>query len=77
MRNSDRVDPGSGVTICHRVYARVGLLGNPSDGFFGKTISLSLANFCAEVGHHKDSLVSFAFKCSITLVLNMFEQRCR
>jgi glucuronokinase len=34
--------------ICHRVYARIGLLGNPSDGFFGKTVSLSLANFYAE-----------------------------
>jgi glucuronokinase len=33
---------------CHRVYARIGLLGNPSDGFFGKTVSLSLANFYAE-----------------------------
>lgn len=28
--------------------ARVGVLGNPSDGFFGKTISLSIANFWAE-----------------------------
>jgi hypothetical protein len=28
----------------------VGLLGNPSDGFYGKTISFSLANFYAEVG---------------------------
>ncbi|XP_071806247.1 uncharacterized protein [Asterias amurensis] len=30
-------------------YARVGLMGNPSDGFHGKTISLSVANFWAEV----------------------------
>lgn len=29
-------------------YARVGLMGNPSDGFFGKTISLSIANYWAE-----------------------------
>jgi glucuronokinase len=36
-------------TISSRVYARVGLLGNPSDGFYGKTISFSLANFFAEV----------------------------
>jgi glucuronokinase len=36
--------------ITSRVYARVGLLGNPSDGFYGKTISFSLANFYAEVG---------------------------
>ena len=28
---------------------RVGLVGNPSDGFHGKTISLSVANFWAEV----------------------------
>ena len=35
--------------ITSRVFARIGLLGNPSDGFFGKTISLSLANFHAEV----------------------------
>eukprot|EP00659_Diplonema_papillatum_P004524 gene4524-7005_t len=32
-----------------RAYARVGLLGNPSDGFNGKTISLSIENFWAEV----------------------------
>ena len=33
-----------------RAYARVGLMGNPSDGFYGKTISLSIKNFWAEVG---------------------------
>eukprot|EP01061_Rhynchopus_euleeides_P004282 TRINITY_DN13546_c0_g1_i1.p1 TRINITY_DN13546_c0_g1~~TRINITY_DN13546_c0_g1_i1.p1 ORF type:complete len:685 (+),score=267.27 TRINITY_DN13546_c0_g1_i1:138-2057(+) len=32
-----------------RAYARVGLLGNPSDGFHGKTISLTIKNFWAEV----------------------------
>ncbi|KAJ3027763.1 UNVERIFIED_CONTAM: hypothetical protein HDU68_003158 [Siphonaria sp. JEL0065] len=30
-------------------YARVGLMGNPSDGFFGKTISLLIKNFHATV----------------------------
>nr|XP_045582385.1 probable glucuronokinase 2 isoform X1 [Procambarus clarkii] len=34
--------------ITMRAYARVGLMGNPSDGFHGKTISLSIANFWAE-----------------------------
>lgn len=29
--------------------ARVGLLGNPSDGYFGKTISCAITNFRAEV----------------------------
>eukprot|EP00040_Diaphanoeca_grandis_P030246 m.178400 g.178400 ORF g.178400 m.178400 type:complete len:622 (-) comp31938_c0_seq1:184-2049(-) len=38
------VDP----IVC-RTYARVGVLGNPSDGFFGKTISLSIQNFWAQV----------------------------
>ncbi|MBD3373750.1 GHMP kinase [candidate division KSB1 bacterium] len=32
-----------------RAYARAGLAGNPSDGYFGKTISVTLRNFYAEV----------------------------
>ena len=32
-----------------RAYARAGLLGNPSDGYFGKTISISVRNFGARV----------------------------
>jgi glucuronokinase len=32
-----------------RAYARAGLAGNPSDGYFGKTISVSIKNFYAEV----------------------------
>ena len=35
--------------ITSRVYSRIGLLGNPSDGFQGACLSLSLANFWAEV----------------------------
>jgi len=35
--------------ITHKAYARVGLLGNPSDVYYGKTISFSLANFSATV----------------------------
>eukprot|EP00041_Stephanoeca_diplocostata_P031207 m.966573 g.966573 ORF g.966573 m.966573 type:complete len:667 (+) comp23912_c0_seq54:101-2101(+) len=38
----------TGQIVC-RTYARVGVLGNPSDGFFGKTISLSIQNFWAQV----------------------------
>uniref|UniRef100_A0A6Q2XCR0 Uncharacterized protein n=1 Tax=Esox lucius TaxID=8010 RepID=A0A6Q2XCR0_ESOLU len=30
-------------------YARVGLMGNPSDGFNGKTIAMTISNFWAEV----------------------------
>ena len=32
-----------------RAFARIGLLGNPSDGYFGKTISTTIRNFNAEV----------------------------
>jgi glucuronokinase len=30
-------------------FPRVGLVGNPSDGYFGKTISFAFSNYCAEV----------------------------
>ncbi|HNR68253.1 MAG TPA: GHMP kinase [bacterium] len=32
-----------------RAYARAGLAGNPSDGYFGKTLSVTLKNFYATV----------------------------
>jgi glucuronokinase len=35
--------------IREKAYARAGLVGNPSDGYFGKTISLVVRNFSAEV----------------------------
>jgi len=35
--------------IRKRAYARAGLLGNPSDGYNGKTISIIVRNFWAEV----------------------------
>lgn len=35
--------------ITYRSYARVGLMGNPSDGFNGKTIAMTISNFWAEV----------------------------
>ncbi len=35
--------------ISTHAYARAGLIGNPSDGYFGKTISISVRNFRADV----------------------------
>jgi glucuronokinase len=35
--------------ITKRAYPRVGLIGNPSDGYFGKTIAFTFSNFYAEV----------------------------
>ena len=43
--------------ITRRAHARVGLVGNPSDGFFGKTISVSVENFWAEVAIHESDTV--------------------
>ena len=37
------------ILIRKRAYARAGLLGNPSDGYNGKTISLSVRDFWEEV----------------------------
>ena len=38
-------------------YARAGLLGNPSDGYFGKTISISVRNFGAHISlYHSPEL---------------------
>jgi glucuronokinase len=46
MAHDDGADVGA---ITHRAYARIGLFGNPSDGYFGRTISCSIQNFYAEV----------------------------
>ena len=35
--------------IRKRAFARAGLIGNPSDGYFGKTISIVVRNYWAEV----------------------------
>lgn len=32
-----------------RAYPRGALIGNPSDGYFGRTIALTFSNYCAEV----------------------------
>jgi glucuronokinase len=37
------------MTIYASSYPRIGLIGNPSDGFFGKTISLTFSNFQSRV----------------------------
>ena len=49
-----------------RAYARVGLFGNPSDGYGGKTIALTIANFWAEatIALRKD-YVWCRIRCSI------------
>lgn len=43
-----KIDENSGA-ISSRVYARIGLLGNPSDGYYGRCISICIENYYAEV----------------------------
>ena len=50
--------------LSRRTYARVGLLGNPSDGFFGKVIGMTVTNFFAEV--------SLLWLCPLTSLDNEF-----
>lgn len=38
-------------------YARAGLVGNPSDGYFGKTISVSVRNFAAKVSLYESEKI--------------------
>lgn len=41
-----------------QAYARAGLIGNPSDGYFGKTISLIMRNFAAQAICYESPMVA-------------------
>lgn len=45
--------------IKKRSYARAGLVGNPSDGYFGKTVSFAFRNFWAEVTLYETPRMEF------------------
>ena len=40
-------------------YARAGLVGNPSDGYFGKTLSFTFSNFSAKVTMYETPEIGF------------------
>ncbi len=42
-----------------RSFARAGLLGNPSDGYFGKTLSFAFSNFSAELTMYETPELGF------------------
>ena len=56
--------------ITTKTFARAGLIGNPSDGYFGKTISFTVRNFASkvvlyespflEIKLHKNDKLSFS-----------------
>jgi hypothetical protein len=56
-----------------RTFARVGLMGNPSDGFFGRTIAMSISNFWAEVAIvESEKLVYFLHTFCIPTLIILF-----
>lgn len=52
------------MTVETCAYARAGLLGNPSDGYFGKIIAISVSNFCASVSLRKSKEINIE-PCSL------------
>ena len=50
---------GEAMIVRKRVYARAGLVGNPSDGYHGKTIAFTFDNFCAEVTLYESPEIEF------------------
>lgn len=46
-------------TVKAKSFARAGLLGNPSDGYFGKTLSFAFANFGVELRLTESSKMRF------------------
>lgn len=46
------------MSITSTAYARIGLLGNPSDGYFGKTIACAVRNYSATVKLSESSRIT-------------------
>ena len=42
-----------------RSYPRAGFLGNPSDGYFGKTIAFAFTDFCVDVDLYESPEIEF------------------
>jgi glucuronokinase len=58
-------------------YARAGLLGNPSDGYYGKTISLLLRNFRARVLLYPSARLEIRLSKADTPVFENLDDLCR
>ena len=61
-------------TASQKVFARAGLLGNPSDGYGGKTISVSIKDFFAEVTLAQSNKLEIVPDKSDALVYPSIEQ---
>lgn len=49
----------TGKSIKCEAYARVGFLGNPSDGYYGNTIAIAIRNFGASVTLEPSDVLAF------------------
>ena len=47
------------INVVTKSFARAGFLGNPSDGYFGKTISFAFAEFCVDLRLEESSRLRF------------------
>ena len=47
------------VRVATKSFARAGFLGNPSDGYFGKTISFAFSEFCVDLSLEESSRLRF------------------
>jgi glucuronokinase len=62
------------VIIEARAFARAGLLGNPSDGYFGKTISIIVGNFGARISlYQTPELCIEAHKQDMMVYKNIYD----
>lgn len=60
------------MNVTAKAYARAGLLGNPSDGYYGKTIAITVKNFFAEVSlTESDSLNIIASNFDAPVYINI------
>jgi hypothetical protein len=46
-------------TVKTRSFPRAGFLGNPSDGYFGKTVSFAFADYCVDLTLSESSMMRF------------------
>ena len=57
FNNPDRDLSCNPNSVTGRCYSRIGLIGNPSDGYYGNTISIAVDNFFTEVSLLKTTVL--------------------
>ncbi len=60
--------------ITTQTYARAGLIGNPSDGYFGRTIAFSVRNFAARITLYESPELEIKFHRNDQLMFTSIRQ---